>query len=84
MCRGLAIDLFIIQEDSGFGELILAKYLMKFVPTCERLLDEEVSTSKMMSSLRRMKLQASRFRSKYRTFPSYLKKYLLEVCNPFL
>jgi len=85
LCRGLAIDLLDLQHKSLVSQEVLASFVSKLLPVSERpTLPDTGMVERMMVMLTKMKVQASRFRVKYSSFPRYLDKYLVELCNPFI
>jgi len=85
LCRGLAIDLLDLQHKSMVSQEVLASFVSKLLPVSERpTLPDAGLVEHMMVMLTKMKVQASRFRVKYSSFPRYLDKYLVELCNPFI
>ena len=85
LCRGLAIDLLDLKHKSKVSQEVLAGFVSKLLPMSERpTLPDAVVVEHMMVMLTKMKVQASRFRVKYTSFPRYLDKYLVELCNPFV
>ena len=64
---------------------VLASFVSKLLPVRERpSLPDAGMVERMIVMLTKMKVQASRFRVKYSSFPRYLDKYLVELCNPFI
>eukprot|EP00092_Neocalanus_flemingeri_P034596 GFUD01037629.1.p1 GENE.GFUD01037629.1~~GFUD01037629.1.p1 ORF type:complete len:1416 (+),score=457.14 GFUD01037629.1:117-4364(+) len=84
LCKGLAIDLLELQQQSGVSHYLLAGYIRELLPVGLRPRElEPAVVQQMVSRLTKMKVQASRFRARYKDFPLYLNKYLIELCNPF-
>ena len=84
ICKGLAIDLLEMHQQCGVSQDLLAGYVKELLPVGVR--PTELGSSQiqqMVARLVKMKVQASRFRARYRDFPMYLNKYLVELCNPF-
>lgn len=85
LCRGLAIDLLDLYHKSMISQEVLASFVSKLLPVKERpSLPDAGMVERMIVMLTKMKVQASRFRVKYSSFPRYLDKYLVELCNPFI
>ena len=85
LCKGLAIDLLELQQETSISQDVLASYVSQLLPVSERpSLPDPATVGHMVDVLTKMKVQATRFRVKYSTFPRYLDKYLVELCNPFM
>ena len=85
LCKGLAIDLLELQQLSGVSQELLAGFVRQLLPRGVRpSLLEPGMVQQMVIRLTKMKVQATRFRAKYRNFPMYLNRYLVELCNPFM
>jgi len=85
LCKGLAIDLLELQQETSISQDVLASYVSQLLPVSERpSLPDPAMVGHMVDVLTKMKVQATRFRVKYSTFPRYLDKYLVELCNPFM
>ena len=85
LCKGLAIGLLELQQQSGLGQYQLARFVRELLPVRDRPdLSDSAMVQLMANRLNKMKVQATRFSAKYSTFPRYLDKYLVELCNPFI
>ena len=84
LCKGLAIDLLDLQQQAGVSQDLLAVYVKELLPVGVGPAELECAVvQKMVTRLTKMKVQATRFRARYKDFPMYLNKYLVELCNPF-
>ena len=82
LTKGLAIDLLDLAQTRGL-EQELVTFLPKFLPSHLRPEDTPEQHAEVVARLARVRLQATRFRTRYHQLPAYLDKYLLETFNPF-
>jgi len=87
LVKGLAIDLLELSSSNNFPNTVLSRYVYEILPVHLRpppTCFSEGGTSKLLSAIIKIRIQASRFRARYTQFPKYLNKFLVEKFHPFL
>jgi len=86
LAKGLVVDLLHLNSVHNLDNTHLARYLYEILPEGARPEPDALTSEnarKLVDKILKVKIQASRFRAKYKQFPKYLNKFLLEKFNPF-